>query len=136
MLAVTLARTVGVDIERVRHFAEAEWIVRQYFSQAETVEFFALPARLRTVAFFTGWTRKEAYLKALGGGWGNAPDGFDVTVSPDRPPRLLRAPGMDAEEPWSLYQIDTKPGYLGAIAIPGFNHRVAYFDGFETDMLC
>jgi 4'-phosphopantetheinyl transferase len=120
LLAITIEREIGVDIEQIRTLPDADRIVRQFFSPAEVSEYFALAAELRTVAFFNGWTRKEAYLKATGGGLAHALDSFDVTLAPGRPPRLSRVAAQpDAAEHWSLYQVDPGPGFLGALAYRG-----------------
>ncbi len=42
----------------------------RYFSATEIAAYERLAPELRTPAFFNGWTRKEAYVKAVGRGWG------------------------------------------------------------------
>ena len=66
LIAVTRGRKVGVDVERIRQDMELEGIARRYFSLHEVSELLALPPAQRETAFFNGWTRKEAYIKAQG----------------------------------------------------------------------
>jgi 4'-phosphopantetheinyl transferase len=129
LLGIVSGYEIGVDVEQIRTIPEIHRIVNQFFSAAEIVEFFALPEGLRTLAFFNGWTRKEAYLKATGGGLANALDSFDVTLSSGVPPRLLRDAGdPGAPTNWTLYHLDPGPGYLGALAVQGAGHRLRYLE--------
>jgi phosphopantetheinyl transferase len=66
LVAVTQGRKVGVDVERIRQGISSHVIAQQYFSKAEVAELQSLPFEQREAAFFTCWTRKEAYIKAQG----------------------------------------------------------------------
>lgn len=68
LYAFTCGREVGVDIERVRYDLEWESIAEMCLSAREIALLQTLPPSARTGAFFTLWTRKEAYLKARGFG--------------------------------------------------------------------
>ncbi len=96
--AVALRDAVGIDAEVER--ADIDWleIGRRYFAPAEVDEIAALPSGLRLRAGYACWTRKEAYLKALGMGLSSALDTFQVNVRPDDPPRLVHVAG-DRDEP-------------------------------------
>lgn len=111
---------LGVDVERLRPLADAADVARSSFSPNEVAQLESVeePARLR--AFFNGWTRKEAFLKALGDGLARPLDSFDVTLKPDDPPRLLRT-GGDLEEAgrFSLHALEPETGYVAAVAARG-----------------
>ena len=68
LFGLTLGRTIGVDVERVRHDFDVVTIAKRFFSATEQRTFAALPAAQHHRAFFDCWTRKEAYVKALGDG--------------------------------------------------------------------
>ena len=81
------------------------------------------------MAFFDGWTRKDACLKAIRGGLTDALNNFDVTPSSKMPPRILRPSGDPvAAECWSLDQLDPGSSYRGAMAARGTGHRYRYFE--------
>jgi 4'-phosphopantetheinyl transferase len=126
LLAVTLDAELGVDVEHVRADFASEDIARRFFSRAEVDVFNALPPEERVAAFFRCWTRKEAYIKAIGKGLSQALDEFDVTLAPGIAPALLRAEDDDASR-WWLTDIDVGEGYAGALAVESPVAEVRFF---------
>jgi len=116
LLAVALDAELGVDVEHIRADFASEEIARRFFSRAEVEVFNALPQEEQVAAFFRCWTRKEAYIKAIGKGLSQALDAFDVTLAPDTAPALLRAEHDDASR-WWLSDVDVGEGYAGALAV-------------------
>jgi 4'-phosphopantetheinyl transferase len=117
LLAFARGRKIGVDVEKVRRdFGTAE-IAERFFSMAERSALRELPEQQRHDAFFRCWTRKEAFIKALGEGLSHPLDQFDVSLTPGRPAALL-ATRPDAEEvtSWSLWDIQVPGGYVAALA--------------------
>jgi 4'-phosphopantetheinyl transferase len=74
---------VGVDTERVRELPEMEEIVASHFTNREKREFTSYPESERLYLFYKYWTRKEAVLKAVGGGIVRHLDCVDVTDTGD-----------------------------------------------------
>jgi 4'-phosphopantetheinyl transferase len=66
--ALALDHEIGIDLERVRPYAEALPIANRFFSKQEYDWLLGQPLELRNFCFFRLWTRKEAYLKASGDG--------------------------------------------------------------------
>lgn len=116
LLAVALDAELGVDVEHIRADFASEEIAQRFFSRAEVEVFNSLPKDEQVAAFFRCWTRKEAYIKAIGKGLSQALDGFDVTLAPDAAPALLRAEGDDASR-WLLTDLSAGAGYAAALAI-------------------
>jgi len=116
LLAVALEAELGVDVEHIRADFASDEIARRFFSRAEVEAFNALPKEEQVAAFFRCWTRKEAYIKAIGKGMSQALDAFDVTLAPDAQPALLRAEDDDASR-WLLTDIKVGAGYAAALAI-------------------
>ena len=118
LVAVSDTKEVGVDVEYIRPDFASEDIARRFFSPHEVAAFNALPDELRVAAFFRCWSRKEAYIKAIGRGLSQPLDGFDVTLAPETPPALLRA-GEDDASRWSLSDIEVGGDYAAALVVEG-----------------
>jgi 4'-phosphopantetheinyl transferase len=124
---------VGVDVEYVRRDMSTAGIAEQFFSPEEVRAFRGLPEHLRTEAFFNCWTRKEAYIKALGKGLSHPLDLFTVSLAPGQPASLLR----DETDPagagqWSLRELQVGPGYAAALAVRKRDWRLRCFDWNQT----
>jgi 4'-phosphopantetheinyl transferase len=117
LVAIATAGAIGVDIEKTRPIADVLSLARTAFSSNELEALAALPPDAREDAFFAGWTRKEAYIKARGDGLRLLGD-FDVALAPGDPVRLKRVKG-DAEEParWTLLSLAPVPGYAAALCV-------------------
>jgi 4'-phosphopantetheinyl transferase len=116
LCAVSHRREVGVDLEQVRELTDADALARRFFAEAESSALAALPAAERLPAFFRCWTRKEAYLKAVGAGLLQALDGFQVSLQPEAGPCDLNVRGRPEETSrWSLQGLDVAQGYAGAV---------------------
>jgi 4'-phosphopantetheinyl transferase len=125
VVAVTAGRRVGVDIERVRPLPDLEAMSEQVFSPREQGALRTIPPVLRPRAFLNGWTRKEAYIKAIGTGCAHPLARFSVSLAPGAPVRLEQCED-DASEPerWTLEALDPDPDYVAAIAVEGRPRRI------------
>lgn len=128
LLAFGRGRELGVDVEGVRLLDDAEGVAERFFSASENAVFRRVPQAEKGQAFFNCWTRKEAFIKALGEGLSHPLDTFDVTLRPGEPARLLRIDGSEtAASRWQLYNLDPYPGYVGAIIAPGQDWTLTCF---------
>jgi 4'-phosphopantetheinyl transferase len=118
--AFTLAETsptIGIDVEQIEPSVPQERIAKHFFSAYEIAALRALPAADQTQGFFNCWTRKEAYVKAIGDGLQLPLDQFDVSLKPGEPAELLRAAGGTDPSPWVLRELKVGCGYAAAVAI-------------------
>jgi len=134
LIAVTRDLAIGIDVERIDPPDNFPRLVEQFFSPNENAAFRALPESKRVAAFFAGWTRKEAYIKALGTGVSLPLDHFDVTMDPDAPARLL----ADRRHPhhvetWSLHTFTPAPGYVAALAVAGPPPTLVFYQWLPPD---
>jgi 4'-phosphopantetheinyl transferase len=128
LVAVTLGRAIGVDVELLRPVSDVAGLVARVFSAKEQAEFRDLPLDRRLEGFFRGWTGKEAWLKAKSTGLTWPPDWFSVSLTSGAPMRLLDVTGdPKAPERWALASFTAAPGYLGALAVEGWGLRLASF---------
>ena len=81
LIALTRGSEIGVDVEFVREEFAGMEVAERFFSRAEVESLRASPEESRADAFFTCWTRKEAYIKALGAGLSHSLQQFTVTLS-------------------------------------------------------
>jgi len=113
---------IGVDLELMRPIPEMQALVDQCFSAGEVSAFYSIPAALRLRAFFSCWTRKEAYVKACGDGLSILLDQFEVSVDPELPPRLVSVRGTPgAHLPWTLFSFDLWTDAVAALVCPRHN---------------
>jgi 4'-phosphopantetheinyl transferase len=117
MVATAWNRAVGVDVEAWRAMHNEARLVRRFFSNVEAQEYAALPLPDRQAAFFRGWTRKEAYIKAVGRGLSLPLSSFDVSLGPDRFAGLLRAAQLGDGRNWALAGLDVAPGLSAAVVL-------------------
>ncbi len=118
VLAVARARQIGVDLEYVRPDLASESIAERFFARAEVTTLLSQPPLLRTEAFFHCWTRKEAFIKAIGEGLSYPLDQFTVAFTPESPPALLEIRGSAKEaRRWALFDLAPGEGYVGALAV-------------------
>jgi 4'-phosphopantetheinyl transferase len=118
LLAVARTRLLGVDVEVVRPgFADDE-IAERFFAPSEVRALRRLPVSEQEFGFFRCWTRKEAYIKARGGGLQIPLDSFTVEFDRGAPAALTWVadqPGEPAE--WTVRDIsEAVPGCVAAFA--------------------
>jgi 4'-phosphopantetheinyl transferase len=106
---------LGVDIEEVRPIEDLLSIARSTFTAGEVRTLVDLGARDRAPAFFRCWTRKEAYVKAVGEGLYLPLDSFEVSLRPGEKAEITAGVGRNE---WSLYHLEPAEGYVGALAVP------------------
>ncbi len=132
LCAVTTERAVGIDIEQICPITDFSHLVERFFSAQEYAQFRLLPAQRRIAAFFAGWTRKEAYIKAHGSGLSSPLDQFAVTLDPDEPAHLLSVQGEPhAAARWVLRDLAVDPGYAAALAVAGHGWDLACWQAPE-----
>ncbi|MCB0191362.1 MAG: 4'-phosphopantetheinyl transferase superfamily protein [Anaerolineae bacterium] len=116
--AVSVGRVVGVDVERIRPLDDFEGMAKRFFSPAEYEALAAVPPSLSLQSFFTCWTRKEAFVKALGQGLYCPLDQFDVSLKPGEPAALLRVQDdPQATARWSMESLTPALNYVGALVV-------------------
>jgi 4'-phosphopantetheinyl transferase len=116
--AFARGREIGVDVEEVRVISNADAVVAQMFSPREIGVYFALAPRDRPLGFFQCWTRKEAFIKALGDGLYYPLDRFDVSFAPGEPARILRIESTDGGNcPWALHSFSPGDRLIGAVVV-------------------
>lgn len=116
LIALMRRREIGVDVAWHDPAVSPQELMPTVFSPQEQRALAQLPPALQQQAFFTGWTRKEAYIKALGLGLSFPLNQFSVSLSPEAPAALLEV----RENPrelirWKMETLNVGPNYTGAL---------------------
>ncbi len=128
LLAVARDVTLGVDVEQIRLDFPALDVAEHFFSEQERSVLAAVPPAVQHEAFFNAWTRKEAYIKAIGEGLSHPLADFDVSLIPGAPAQLLSTrPDPSEAGRWSLASFSPYPGYIAAVAVGSRDWRIEYF---------
>lgn len=118
VIALTEQDRLGIDVEHVRELGDIDSVARTVFSRHELEVFDALPDPSKSRAFFNCWTRKEAFVKAVGEGLSHPLDVFDVNLAPGAEARLIRLEGSTARAAeWSMLDLSPMEGWVGAVAV-------------------
>jgi 4'-phosphopantetheinyl transferase len=123
--AITRDRPVGVDIEVMKYEFPLESVAEHFFSTVEVAALRSLPQPMQRIAFFKCWTRKEAFIKALGDGLSCPLSDFDVSLTPGEPASLLNI-GWAPEETsrWCIEDINAVAGCAAAVVFSGCRCRL------------
>ncbi len=120
LFAFCLGADIGVDLEKIRPLDNEEGIAARFFSDGEYGRLQQLPLEKRNEAFFTCWTLKEAFIKAVGEGLSYRLDEFDVSFSPGENAGLNSIRGCaEGAKQWSLLSLSPMTGYAAALAVMG-----------------
>ena len=129
LIAVTLNHLVGIDVEHIRGNVEFRKLARRFFSAQEERDLSIYTEAELPPVFFACWTRKEAFVKALGDGIAFGLKEFSVSENPYGQEVALAThwdPG--AAESWSLINIPAGPDYMAALAVAGRNLNIRYWE--------
>jgi 4'-phosphopantetheinyl transferase len=118
LLAFSLGPAVGIDVEYMHPEIDHKQIAERFFSAQEIASLRNLPNSLQPIAFFSCWTRKEAFIKATGEGLSRPLDQFSMSLVPGEPAKLLAIQGQpDEVSKWFIQDLKVEPGYAAALAV-------------------
>jgi 4'-phosphopantetheinyl transferase len=128
LYAFARRRDIGVDVEQIRRDFDAESIAHRFFSASEQKQLAALPESERVDAFFRCWTRKEAYIKAIGEGLSLPLSQFDVSLETLETNALLATrPDRSEAEHWMIREVPGGAGYSAALCVRGRDWRFTHW---------
>jgi len=134
LIAISRIALVGVDVEELRAIPDLLELTRRYFAPPEIDSIVDASPSTRLNAFLTIWTRKEAFVKALGLGLSVPLDDFSVGQA-DRPGHLTWLRG-GTPAAWTIADLSPGAGCVGAIVVqqqePKLHRRVAVWPWLLT----
>ena len=118
LIAVTRETAVGVDIEWIKPRSSLAGLVQRCCSEREARYWDSLPEVQQVKLFYQFWTRKEAFVKAVGRGI--ALGLSEVELNLERDGYFLALPaGCGLCEDWRVVDIITETDLQGALVIAG-----------------
>jgi 4'-phosphopantetheinyl transferase len=133
LLAFASDCEIGIDVEHLRPL-DALTLAQSYFSEPERRELGELPPSLRLQAFFDGWVRKEAVIKADGRGMSMPLDSFSVRLMGG--PRLyVSPPDQPAGTTWEMHSVDVGAPARAAVALRKPSLVTVPTPGYRPDSL-
>ncbi len=136
LFAFSWGRRVGIDVEHLRPMEEMDQVAERNFSSREYKRFQKLIERDRLRAFYNCWTRKEAFIKAIGDGLSFPLKDLEVTFVPEEPVGILSLHGgQEQAEHWAMYDLKTWEGYAAALVVEGQDHSLTHKQWIYTQNL-
>jgi 4'-phosphopantetheinyl transferase len=118
VIAVGRRCRLGIDIETCKPRANLRALADKCFGAEEMAYWQSLPETERLAAFYYFWTRKEAFVKAVGQGISLGLR--DCMIDPANPTGMLHVPAScGSSGDWSLHDLDIGGSVLGAVAVDG-----------------
>jgi len=112
LLAFSRQNPVGVDVELVKDKRDFMRIAKHYFNPAELEEIESFQsADIARQCFFAIWTRKEAYIKALGTGLFSELGSFGIPLG------STHVTGKGDGYIWQIHTFTPARNYFGSICI-------------------
>lgn len=120
LIAVTWNTALGVDIESMVKPHDIDGIATRFFSTQESELLKKLTGQEKIQAFFNGWTRKEAFLKALGKGLSFSLKNVEVSMLPQEPAKFLAIHDDRLHlADWFLYDLSPIADFASALVVKG-----------------
>ena len=126
LVAITVGHQIGIDIEFLDSKVQFSEIARTIFSQTEQSWLSQLPDDQRQLNYFRCWTRKEAFVKALGEGLSDRIR--QVEIVPAAVGLLARVAGIPAGDRWMIKDLDAGDRFAAALAVSNRDCRVRLWD--------
>ncbi|MEZ5393485.1 MAG: 4'-phosphopantetheinyl transferase superfamily protein [Bryobacterales bacterium] len=112
-------RPLGVDLEKLRPIEDALDIATRFFSPPETAVLAELDPEPRSRRFLDLWTKKEAFVKALGVGLSRPLPSFTVPLGEEG-----WVEPAEQDKAWRLQRLRVHEGFAGAFAAEGEDLRI------------
>jgi 4'-phosphopantetheinyl transferase len=130
LVAVSMIRPVGVDVEQIKPLTDHLKLAERYFSPDEVAALKSLDAAASPAAFIQLWSGKEALVKARGSGMSLPLNQFSLAAfiaGHDTQSCIVQDPGDGRS--WWVSPLQLTSSYLGAVAVQGETGAVNYLIG-------
>ena len=128
---------VGIDVEQMnRHGVDISGIVKLVCHPAELAEFERVANDLQAAFFYRLWTRKEAYVKALGSGLQHPLPQVRFGSTPAPGTSFVVDESTNNKRNFFVYDLESANEYAASLCIEAENAELSYFsaDSIQHDM--
>jgi 4'-phosphopantetheinyl transferase len=115
LIAIAMNSEVGVDIERINPDVDHHALAARFFTPAERQFLATVDIAAQQEAFYHCWTRKEAWMKAVGCGLSRPLEQFDVASSLGNP--ITRVHQPQDRTTWLMLELRPEPQTIGALVV-------------------
>lgn len=123
VIAVSKSSKVGVDVEYLDRKPSWEKIAKRFFSKEEVKLLFKQPNNKQETTFFQIWTRKEAFIKALGTGFATPLSTFDTSITGT----INRLDNTDTTDVWHAKDLELTANYLATVVQDTSIEEIRYY---------
>lgn len=133
---------VGIDIECFKYEMDFLAVAKEFCTARELAKLSSLPCNEQCLAFYRCWTRKEAFIKAIGQGLYFPTNQVEVNFVPDEKPKFLHIQANSVEpeeailfranekkywemESWKIEEITLNQDCVASLVIPKNAQRTA-----------
>ncbi|MDZ7719330.1 MAG: 4'-phosphopantetheinyl transferase superfamily protein [Balneolaceae bacterium] len=103
VIAVTEDSEIGVDIENLNRKVEYDDLAKRFFCETEYQKLVQVYPEKKRNVFFNCWTRKEAFIKAVGEGLSYPLNDFEVTLLSNEPVQINHIQqNFETPKQWTL----------------------------------
>lgn len=128
LVGVTQRDEIGTDIEYMRKTRDLDQIAERFFAEGEFHEYLQLTEEQKYQGFYNAWTRKEAFIKAIGFGLHFSLKDFVVSLSPGIEAKIVDIKnGKFQSYQWQLEGFLPANDYCAAVVYHGKEKYIRYF---------
>jgi 4'-phosphopantetheinyl transferase len=125
-VVLTAHARVGLDVEWMQTNSDLDDLANRIMSATEIETFQKLPPAEKCDAFFRVWTRKEAYLKALGEGISEGLQEISVSLDAGEISSVEDTRDRTSSPAWRLQSLPVPPEYQACLACDNPNKSLQF----------
>ncbi|SFJ64521.1 4'-phosphopantetheinyl transferase family protein [Thermoflavimicrobium dichotomicum] len=118
---------VGIDIEQIKPDFNFTELVSHIMSPPEQQCFMKLPKEKQRDHFFLLWTRKEAYIKAIGKGLSYPLKKLTISLDWNNPKIQEDQAYPEEYKRWQMIHVDVGPDYVGTLTCSQKSRAIRYY---------
>ena len=126
VIAIARDFRIGIDLEKLRPIPSIEDMIKRFFSSEEIDSFCVMPVEKRSRAFMRGWTRKEAFVKAVGDGLSFPLDRINIAFVEDTVGYFYTLDDTQKINLWSFKDISISLDYVASLVMEGHERNIKY----------